>query len=93
MSSIQGAKAISAVTNGKVREVKHARTFEVVGSQGDLYSVTVGARPGARPALAGHADTCSCPAGRRDARCWHVQAARLQIRAEREMPTRMAARP
>lgn len=74
MSSLAGAKAISAVHRGDVVEIESARTFAVRGSTGTPYAVTLVVMPGTAELAA----TCTCAAGRQDVRCWHVAAARLQ---------------
>lgn len=73
MSGIQGAKAISLVTSGKVRELA-GRTFEVEGSDGTRYVVTV------EVVEAKAVWRCTCEAGRFGRRCYHVDGARLASR-------------
>jgi uncharacterized Zn finger protein len=70
MSGIAGAKAISLVTSGKVRELV-GRTFEVEGSNGSRYVVTV------EVVSAQAVWKCTCPAGVNGRRCYHVDGARL----------------
>jgi uncharacterized Zn finger protein len=73
VSDIQGARAIGLVDRGAIRELTHARTFEVDGSQGDTHVVTITAR----------FTKCTCEAGRHDRLCYHVRAARLLLAKER----------
>lgn len=73
MSDIQGAKAISLVARGGVREIEHVRVFDVDGSSGTPYRVTVTA-DGA---------TCTCEAGRHGRQCYHVRAVRLVMLKQR----------
>lgn len=74
MADIVGGKAISLVHRGGIREVDHSRVFHAEGSQGDTYTV-VFVNGGA---------TCSCEAGFRGNRCYHVVAARLVMNRERD---------
>lgn len=66
VSDAQGAKAISAVTDGRVVE-KAARVFLVDSPSGNNYCV----------ALTGDGARCNCMAAMKNLSCWHVRAARL----------------
>jgi hypothetical protein len=82
MSSIQGAKAISAVSRGDVREIKHARVFEVPSSdRSKLYTVVLHARSTAVRESNPH--ICNCEAGVHGRACWHIAAAKLLLAKER----------
>lgn len=86
MASIQGAKAIGAVSRGDVEEIGHARVFAVKGSTGGrVYTVVVGFRPAAFDAAV---DVCNCPAGEAGRRCYHVGAARLLLEKQRHAAQR-----
>lgn len=74
MADRQGARAILLVHNDGIREVP-ARTFLATGSQGDEHTVTL------RGPLE---STCTCEAGRKGVRCYHVRAARLLVLRDRE---------
>lgn len=74
MASIQGAKAIQVVLDGRIEERPHARVFNIESGE-NVYTVVLYAR--------GYEHVCTCEAGRRGRDCYHVAAAKLLIGRER----------
>lgn len=73
MSGVVSAKAISLLQQPDGIIELTARVFRARGSQGDVYTVVIGAGR----------DFCSCRAGKRGAGCYHARAAHLFMARER----------
>lgn len=74
MSGIQGSKAISMVSNGKIEE-RPARVFRAIGSDGETeYTQVVFSKMGG-------GEFCTCPAR---VGCYHLIAAHLLMSRGRD---------
>lgn len=74
MAGHSSAKAISVVNRGAIREVPHARVFEVDGSGGTY-----------RVVFTADGISCNCQAGLHGVACYHAKAARLLMAQGREV--------